>query len=506
MALGSGRFRFRHDSVLKVLAHHILLASKDKARPKTPKSVEFVQAGSATSGGRAINTQEAEGILSQASDWILLADVGKSLIFPSHIYETSLRPDIVLYSNRTRVLIIIELTCPMEENLFEWNHKKTVKYADLVEICRKAGWTVHFFAVEVGARGYASVSLKQCLGKLGLYGKKLRSVLDEAASTASRSSFWIWVKREEDWLDGGRSKPNASKPVTRPRAGKGVSQIQSPQVCSLNIAQGARSGQLLLPRGVINVGNTCFLNASIQSLKQVWDALKFDGSVEISNVLTRTIQNLKIYNSKSLYPLALVSESRRSVLLSSNSNSFEDAFEFVQNLCTTGRCVSFNLLLVYFYECLKCKYFLMEDDEVFGITCEINSKLESAISSFLKPNQCERLCPRCPQDAQMSKTVSILDDPDVLLIQLERFTSSGGRVRKLKDIVQFPLVDFVVHSIRYNLAAVVNHIGSLSSGHYTAHVLENSQWYLVDDHRSSPVDSHAVCSVDAYLLFYKKVT
>ena len=112
VALASGRFRFRHDSVLKVLAHHILLASKNSAPPARKVPMVFVQAGS-RSRNKPSKIQQPEGLLSGATDWILLADVDKSLIFPKHIFETSLRPDLVIYSNSSRTLIIIELTCPM---------------------------------------------------------------------------------------------------------------------------------------------------------------------------------------------------------------------------------------------------------------------------------------------------------------------------------------------------------------------------------------------------------
>ena len=57
------------------------------------------------------------GILHHASDWILLADLNKTYCFPAHIAFTQLRPDIAIFSNSLRKLILIELTCPCEENM-----------------------------------------------------------------------------------------------------------------------------------------------------------------------------------------------------------------------------------------------------------------------------------------------------------------------------------------------------------------------------------------------------
>ena len=129
------------------------------------------------------------GLLGDCNDWLLLADIDRQLKFPSHICDTNLRPDIVLYSNSRRILIIIELTCPCEQNMVSANVFKTTKYSDLVARCKKAGWEVFFFAVEVGARGYAGVSLKVCLAKLGLVGRKLKDAINDDAFAASKGSF-----------------------------------------------------------------------------------------------------------------------------------------------------------------------------------------------------------------------------------------------------------------------------------------------------------------------------
>ena len=57
------------------------------------------------------------GILHLASDWVIVSDLQNSYIFPGHIALTSLRPDIVIFSNSLKRVILIELTCPWEENM-----------------------------------------------------------------------------------------------------------------------------------------------------------------------------------------------------------------------------------------------------------------------------------------------------------------------------------------------------------------------------------------------------
>ena len=68
---------------------------------------------------------------------------------------------------------------------------KQTKYGELKKLCELAGWKVIVMAVEVGARGFASSSLKSCFQKLGIVGKQVRIALDQAPMAAIRASFWV---------------------------------------------------------------------------------------------------------------------------------------------------------------------------------------------------------------------------------------------------------------------------------------------------------------------------
>ena len=51
-----------------------------------------------------------------ARDWELQVDLEKKLVFPP-IVETSQKPDILLISEQTKKLVVIELTVPWETRL-----------------------------------------------------------------------------------------------------------------------------------------------------------------------------------------------------------------------------------------------------------------------------------------------------------------------------------------------------------------------------------------------------
>ena len=107
-----------------------------------------------------------------------------------------MRPDIVIYSNTLKRIIILELTCPCEENMSKWHSEKFQKYFALIEQIKYGGWVVDFFVVKVGARGYCSTSLLTAVHKLGFSPKLQRSLIKESSKTSLTCSFCIWLTRD----------------------------------------------------------------------------------------------------------------------------------------------------------------------------------------------------------------------------------------------------------------------------------------------------------------------
>ena len=113
-------------------------------------------------------------------------------------------------------------------------------------------------------------------------------------------------------------------------------------------------------------------------------------------------------------------------------------------------------------------------------------------------------CPNCkskPDSALKQMNLHVL--PSLLLIQLKRFEfNSWGGSRKLTRLVTYPET-LEINDQSFELYGVVEHFGSLFSGHYTARVKCDGKWYNFDDSYVTPV-SGAVNSRNAYLLFYSR--
>ncbi|XP_030004234.1 uncharacterized protein LOC115429122 [Sphaeramia orbicularis] len=199
MALGEGRYRWRHDQVLKTIAEAIStgIERAKRSRP-SKKTITFVRAGEQAIPAR----RPPAGILTTARDWQLLVDLERQLKFPRHIAATTLRPDIVILSEATKQAVLLELTVPWEDRIEEAFERKLSKYTGLISDCQQAGWKARCFPVEVGCRGFAAQSLARAFSNLGIEGESRRRAIRNATEAAERASRWLWLKRGKPWSHG----------------------------------------------------------------------------------------------------------------------------------------------------------------------------------------------------------------------------------------------------------------------------------------------------------------
>ncbi|XP_028316518.1 uncharacterized protein LOC114471795 isoform X5 [Gouania willdenowi] len=195
-ALGEGRYRWHHDQVLKSLADSICVAIQYSKSQVTPKqSITFIRAG------QKANQQpsSAGGLLTTARDWQLQVDLGTKLKFPANIAPTSLRPDMVLTSDSTKQVVLLELTVPWEDRIDEANERKRAKYCELTTECRSNGWRARCESVEIGCRGFAGHSQQRVFKLLDIRGQQLRKATKNILEATEKASRWLWIRRGDPW-------------------------------------------------------------------------------------------------------------------------------------------------------------------------------------------------------------------------------------------------------------------------------------------------------------------
>ncbi len=124
---GLSMYKWRHDQVLRVagavVEEAVRKANKDQQRVM-PTRITFVPAGATFKPPPQIKNPHGHSLLSGTQDWKCQVDLDRALQFPPEIALTRLRPDVVITSRATRVVIMGELTVPWEDNVQEAYERK----------------------------------------------------------------------------------------------------------------------------------------------------------------------------------------------------------------------------------------------------------------------------------------------------------------------------------------------------------------------------------------------
>ena len=112
-------------------------------------------------------------------------------------------------------------------------------------------------------------------------------------------------------------------------------------------------------------------------------------------------------------------------------------------------------------------------------------------------------CHYCLGPQDFSKRYSINKLPYVLILSLKRFKFNQNSNFKLRQMITYPLYDLSFGDKKYDLYGIVNHYGSINSGHYTA-IIKNSkkEWIICDDSSVYKIEEKRVMHANAYILFY----
>ena len=191
VALAQGRYTWRHNKVLEEIVKWIERRRKQVNQlPITKKSwIKFTKGGKPEKGGTQL---PRECYLSSARDWKLMADLTSRLRIPESIVVTNLRPDMVLTSESTKQMGVVELTVPGEDRLEVSGELKKMKYEELHTGAEAGGWRVSIWTVEVGSRGFAYRSLAQLLKDMGVEGKEKKGIIRKVEDVAEHCSNRIW--------------------------------------------------------------------------------------------------------------------------------------------------------------------------------------------------------------------------------------------------------------------------------------------------------------------------
>jgi ubiquitin C-terminal hydrolase len=174
----------------------------------------------------------------------------------------------------------------------------------------------------------------------------------------------------------------------------------------------------------------------------------------------------------------------------------------------------FRSTLLSRVQCQTCRRVSTnEGDHSTSIEVEIfGNSLEDCLMNFFQHEVIDNqwICDHCNIERRAFKYLLLQERP-ILIITLKRFT---GESQKISTNVKFPIDNLSVPNLvnerneecnttRYNLFAVVNHLGvSSTSGHYTLYMRDDKKWLKFDDENVVQIRKERVISSNAYTLVY----
>ncbi|XP_028376580.1 LOW QUALITY PROTEIN: ubiquitin carboxyl-terminal hydrolase 36 [Phyllostomus discolor] len=354
----------------------------------------------------------------------------------------------------------------------------------------------------------------------------------------------------------GRRRSSDEPPVRRqgserPSDGGGGDGVPAPQKVLFPVERLSLKWERVcrVGAGLHNLGNTCFLNATVQCLTYTPPLANYllsreharachQGGFCMLCIMQNHIVQAFANSGNAIKPVSFIRDLRK-IARHFRFGSQEDAHEFLrytvdamQRACLGGcakldRQTQATTLVHQIFggylrsrvKCSVCKSVSDTYDPYLDVALEIRqaANIVRALELFVKPDvlsgENAYMCAKCKRKVPASKRFTVHRASNVLTLSLKRFANfSGGKITKDVGYPEFLNVrPYMSQSsgepVLYGLYAVLVHSGySCHAGHYYCYVkASNGQWYQMNDSLVHSSNIKVVLNQQAYVLFYLRL-
>ena len=269
--------------------------------------------------------------------------------------------------------------------------------------------------------------------------------------------------------------------------------------------------------GILNLGNTCYLNAALQLLAATAGPVPRRTAAipppSLDGALTEVLQHIQ---SSSHPSPAKILRRLRQAYPQYRGHSQHDAHELLTRLilalpaeCKAKYCGSFATTLRHpetgHVSVNSQSYTTMQVPFVQGLQDVQHLLNHSLQAETLEPSEWTR-CPVNGAPRQTIRCTRIADAPQIHIIQLMRFSADrqGGQIKN-QSAIAVPTW-LAVNDLWYRQTATIVHHGTLHSGHYTTIVHRSDGNLYIDDATVYSISTAKAAQLaqQAYILAYTR--
>jgi len=277
-----------------------------------------------------------------------------------------------------------------------------------------------------------------------------------------------------------------------------------------------------LGRGICNIGNTCFLNATIQCLGAIDEMHQADLSTQAPltthDELLGCLRKLRL-SGTAYNPAALIKSIPH--LIRHIPGDPGDAHELLIaliNEVNTPLAQIFQGQMSSTVHCSHCKKLTITSDKMQDISLHICTDASFPLPErLLKLFQPETLegenafwCGDCQESHRATKTLACTNIPTILIIHLKRLLP-GGKINNhtpfetILDMEPF-MTPGLMSAQKMELIGIISHQGTGKNGHYVAATKKGTEWILYDDAIVTQLTTAQLHRLQVYVLIYRKTT